>query len=86
MRVLSLEDSLNIDKLRLFGGTYRRGSGMDSHAIHYLDIGAKFKAEDGTLPKDILPDALHLRPAGYEIWAEAMEPTLARLMGDDPVR
>ena len=37
-RFLSLEDSLNIAKLRLFAGTYRRGDGMSHHAIHYLDL------------------------------------------------
>lgn len=50
--------------------------------VTYRDIGAKFLLPDGTLPADIMPDALHPDRRGYEIWAEAMEPTLARLMGD----
>ena len=33
-----------------------------------------------------MPDALHHRERGYQIWAEAMEPMLARLMGDEPIR
>ena len=37
---------------------------------------------DGSIAKDIMPDFLHLTPKGYAIWAEAIEPTLARLMGE----
>ena len=29
-----------------------------------------------------MPDFLHLTPKGYTIWAEAIEPTLAKLMGE----
>ena len=54
----------------------------DGKTIHYLDVGNKFKNEDGTLPKDIMPDSLHLKPAGYEIWAEAIEPKVKELMGE----
>jgi lysophospholipase L1-like esterase len=48
--------------------------------VKYLDIGPKFLEADGTLPKEIMPDALHPNEKGYEIWAEAMGPTLAELM------
>ncbi|HYG76763.1 MAG TPA: GDSL-type esterase/lipase family protein [Planctomycetota bacterium] len=48
--------------------------------IRYLDIGPKLLAEDGTLPKDIAPDFLHLSPKGYQIWADAINPLLAELM------
>ena len=58
----------------------------DGEWIHYLDIGNSFLEPDGDLPEGIMPDALHPNERGYEIWAEAMEPTLARLMGDTPVR
>jgi len=58
----------------------------DGDRIHYLDIGDAFLEPDGTLPESIMPDALHPNARGYQIWAEAMEPTLARLMGDTPVR
>jgi hypothetical protein len=37
-RFLHVEDSLRIGKLRLFAGTYRRGDGMASHCIHFLDL------------------------------------------------
>jgi len=58
----------------------------DGEWIHYLDIGASFLEGGGILPESIMPDALHPNERGYQIWAEAMEPTLARLMGDTAVR
>ena len=33
-------------------------------------------APDGTLPREVMPDALHPNEKGYEIWAEAMAPAL----------
>ena len=51
--------------------------------VTFLDIGDEFLDEDGTLPKAIMPDALHPRKAGYAIWAEAMEPTMRDLLGED---
>jgi beta-glucosidase len=29
-----------------------------------------------------MPDLLHPNEKGYEIWADAMEPTLAKLLGE----
>jgi lysophospholipase L1-like esterase len=52
----------------------------DGKQVHYLDIGAKFLQEDGRLAKEIMPDFLHLSPAGYQIWADAIGPKLAELM------
>lgn len=49
-------------------------------AVRYLDIGAKFLAEDGSLPKELMPDALHLSEKGYRIWADAVKEPLAELM------
>ena len=51
----------------------------DGKSVHYLDIGAKFLKDDGTLTKDIMPDFLHLSKAGYQIWADAITPKLAEL-------
>ena len=50
--------------------------------VTFLRIGQKFISADGSIAKDIMPDFLHLTPKGYAIWAEAIEPTLARLMGE----
>jgi lysophospholipase L1-like esterase len=48
--------------------------------VTYLDIGNKFLAEDGTLPKDVMPDFLHPNAKGYQIWADAIKPTLDEMM------
>lgn len=54
----------------------------DNKRVFYLDISQVFLEDDGTLPKSIMPDLLHPNGEGYEMWAKAMEPTLARLMGE----
>jgi len=56
----------------------------DDEHVFYLDFGDKFLAEDGTLSKEIMPDLLHLSHQGYQIWAEAIEPTVAKLLGEEP--
>ena len=48
--------------------------------VKFLDIGEKFLEKDGTLTKEVMPDALHLSAKGYEIWAEAINPTLTDLL------
>ena len=53
----------------------------DGKNVVYLDIGDKFLASDGSLPKDIMPDYLHLSKKGYEIWAKSVAPTLAKMLG-----
>lgn len=54
----------------------------DGKMIHYLDINQHFLTEDGTLTRAIMPDFLHPNASGYEIWADAMEPKIAELMGE----
>jgi lysophospholipase L1-like esterase len=46
----------------------------------YLDIGEKFLEPDGTLPKSIMPDALHPNAKGYQIWADATKDTVTEMM------
>ncbi len=53
----------------------------DDKMVFYLDIGPKLLAEDGTLTKEIMPDLLHPSPKAYGIWAEAIEPMVAKFMG-----
>ena len=48
--------------------------------VTFLDIGAKFLTADGLITKDIMPDFLHPNEKGYRIWAEAIEPTVKKLM------
>lgn len=48
--------------------------------VTWLDIGAKFLGADGSISKDVMYDFLHPSAKGYEIWVEAMQPTLMRLL------
>ncbi|MFA6177256.1 MAG: GDSL-type esterase/lipase family protein [Phycisphaerae bacterium] len=54
----------------------------DNKTIFYLDINKKFLNKKGVLTKEIMPDLLHPNEKGYQIWAEAVEPTIAKLMGE----
>jgi len=54
----------------------------DSKHVHYLDIGAHFLTDDGTLTREIMPDLLHLSPKGYLIWAESIEKPLVDLLDE----
>jgi beta-glucosidase len=52
----------------------------DQETVWYLDLAGTFLDPDGTLPREIMPDLLHPHAEGYRLWAEALEPTLQRLM------
>jgi lysophospholipase L1-like esterase len=56
----------------------------DGRWVRFLDIGYLFIQPDGKIPKDIMRDFLHPSPEGYRLWAEAMEPDLAALLGEKP--
>jgi lysophospholipase L1-like esterase len=50
--------------------------------VYFLDIGQKLLNKDGVLTKDITSDLVHFSEKGYQIWAEAMEPVVTKLMGE----
>jgi lysophospholipase L1-like esterase len=53
----------------------------DQQHVFYMDIGAKFLDADGVfLPDTFRADNLHPVAKGYEIWGEAVQATLARLL------
>ncbi len=54
----------------------------DGRHVRYLDLGSHFLNADGTLSPEIMPDLLHLSGKGYRLWADAMEPTLGRMMAE----
>lgn len=54
----------------------------DGKMVEYLDIGPKFLDDDGVLSKEIMPDLLHLSPAGYRIWADSIEDHVKRMLGE----
>lgn len=56
---------------------------IDGETVVYLDINEVFLEDDGVLPKSIMPDLLHPHEEGYKLWAAAVEPTLAKMFGDE---
>lgn len=65
------------DQINAIIKTYDNGK-----TVHYLDIAPAFLDDDGTLPKSVMPDRLHPHAAGYQLWADAMEPKLKELLGE----
>ncbi|MGD0258276.1 MAG: GDSL-type esterase/lipase family protein [Verrucomicrobiota bacterium] len=57
----------------------------DGQWIRFLDFGHLFIQPDGTISKDMMRDFLHLSPTGYRLWAQAMEPDLAAMLGEKPI-
>jgi lysophospholipase L1-like esterase len=53
----------------------------DGKNVKFLDIGQKFLDADGNLSKEIMPDLLHPGEKGYQIWADAIKPTLTEWLG-----
>ena len=60
--------------VRAFVAAENAGEAPDRYEIHA--IGDRFVKPDGSIPREIMPDFLHLTPAGYSIWAEAIVPEL----------
>lgn len=46
-----------------------------------LDIGRHFMTEKGVLKKELMPDMLHLSPAGYDLWGRAVREKIDELLG-----
>lgn len=55
----------------------------DGRSVHYLDIGGRFLDAQGNIPPEVMSDALHPAPRGYEIWARAVQGLLTTLMTGD---
>ncbi len=54
----------------------------DGKSVFYVDFGSRLIEPDGSISRQIMPDYLHLTAAGYEIWAEAMEPLLKQVLDE----
>ena len=52
----------------------------DDGKVEYLDIGGKFVMSDNSISEAIMPDGCHLSSEGYRIFAEAIEPSIRRLL------
>jgi lysophospholipase L1-like esterase len=58
----------------------------DDSQVIWMDFGHKFINSDGTIPRDLMPDYLHLSTKAYGIWAESIEARLSSILGDTPVK
>jgi lysophospholipase L1-like esterase len=53
----------------------------DGKSIRFVDIGGKFLQKDGSISREVMPDGLHLSPAGYEIYARNIAPVVYSILG-----
>jgi lysophospholipase L1-like esterase len=52
----------------------------DGKTVFYKDIGKEFLDKEGNLPKEIMPDYLHLSGKGYDIWGKAIKGDIEKLL------
>ena len=50
-------------------------------SVRFADVGKKLPEPDGSWPRSVSKDGLHLAPEGYRRWAAAMQPILAEMLG-----
>lgn len=53
----------------------------DRKRVRFLDMGAKFRGEDGKAVDVLYRDNVHLSRKGYELWHVTMNPLLTEMMG-----
>ncbi|MEM7233953.1 MAG: GDSL-type esterase/lipase family protein [Planctomycetota bacterium] len=51
----------------------------------FLDIGPHFLDDKGHLSKEMMPDTTHPSEKGHQVWADAIEPELVRMLGPRPL-
>ncbi len=90
--VKTIQSKLPKTKILLLGIFPRRGSFpipeinaklaevAKARKIDYMDLAAVFLQGKKEVATEIFRDGLHLSPAGYEIWAQALLPEIGRLM------
>ena len=52
----------------------------DGRRVVFLDLGSRFLQPNGILPVSLFPDLLHPDAGGYEIWSQAIQPELKRML------
>ncbi len=88
MKVLLLAIFPRGDVAGEYQATIKQASELFSTAeedpmVEFLDINSVFLDPEGKLTEAVMPDLLHPNEYGYSLWAHAVEPTIARLMGED---
>jgi lysophospholipase L1-like esterase len=54
----------------------------DGRMVRWADFGHKYVNEQGQIPREIMPDYLHLSKEGYQIWADSIRTPLANMLGE----
>ncbi len=54
---------------------------QNGNTVTFLDIGDKFLQPDGSMTKEVSKDFIHLTDKGYEVFADAIQPTIESLLG-----
>jgi len=54
----------------------------DGETVIWVDLKDLYLDKDGNLDKELIKDGIHPTSKGYVAWAEAMEPTIKRLLGE----
>ena len=75
-------DSKDAMRVAVADASARWQSLSDGKHVFCEDVGHFFLNRDGTMRSLLVPDFLHPNSAGYGIWAKAMEPKLAELLGE----
>ncbi len=57
----------------------------DNTNVFCMDVNYLWVWPDGSIPASLMPDFEHPNEEGHRVWAEAIEPKVAELMGDAPV-
>jgi beta-glucosidase len=66
--------------------SYLPGLLKDKRNVTLLDINNVVIDKEGNLPKEVMPDFLHPNAEGYQLWADAMEPTLKKLLAQSETK
>ena len=56
----------------------------DGNYVFYMDVNYLLLRPDGSIPASLMPDFEHPNEEGHRVWAAAIEPKVAELMGDAP--
>jgi cephalosporin-C deacetylase len=72
----------NIDVMPVVTAANRKIAALaDGKAIRYININEQLATPDNQLRDGMAHDGLHLTPAAYQHWANALKPTLLELLG-----
>jgi beta-glucosidase len=73
-----------VTRMAVIDAVNARLAGLDNGTtVRFLNINPVFLDRDGRIPRNLMPDQLHLSRTGYERWARAMDPLLQTLMTAD---